>query len=251
MSFSNSSAQPRVTVRQEGAGSPYEIDADDVLLVEDGSDTREITAENFMEDDHLECFYGNREERLDLLYQARTRDGRRLGVEKRLRNLETTPYHQVVCGRLAARVTIYNDASSGAAVEALKRTPGLISGEQMFRAIYDATSDLDCHAASLEYADLKKFVVENYDRLSPEAREQFTIYERYVFMERAQGSGGIAQDNYADMIFEMTIARGRTPTCLVSEVFPRRTEFFSLWLHDYWKSTWMYAGIPLSLFLFC
>lgn len=202
-----------ITVRQEGAGSVYDIDSDDVLIIEDESGTREILAEDYVEDDNLTIYYGGRQERLESLYQARTSRGNQLGVDKKLRDPGVV-------------ASVYQDESSGQAIDRLKKIQGMISGETMALEIYNATCDPDSHAASSEYADLKKFVTENYNRLSPEAIRQFSIYEKYVFQAQSRGSLGIAHQDYQDMISEM---KGD------------RCDRVSLWqwsyLMDFWK--WM------------
>lgn len=97
----------------------------------------------------------------------------------------------------------YNDAGSAAAVESLKATPGVIGGEVMANAIYNATADLDDRAASREYADLKKFVTDNGWRLSPDAQAKFGVYESYVHKALSEGRVGIPIEDYQRMVIEI------------------------------------------------
>jgi hypothetical protein len=104
------------------------------------------------------------------------------------------------------RNTAYADESAAAAIETLKGKPGEISGPDMEKAIVDATKDLDAQAAGKEYADLKKFAGENWDRLSPDAREKFRTYEKYAQESQAAGMTGIPQAKYDQMVNEMKTA---------------------------------------------
>ncbi|MEE2900828.1 MAG: hypothetical protein VYC39_00785 [Myxococcota bacterium] len=104
------------------------------------------------------------------------------------------------------RTPSYQDASSGKAVETLKQKKGTISGDDMQKAIVDGTKDLDSQAAGKEYADLKKFATENWGRMSPDAREKFRVYEKYVKSAKAQGQTGIKKCDYHKMTQEMKTA---------------------------------------------
>jgi hypothetical protein len=97
----------------------------------------------------------------------------------------------------------YADAGAGKAIEGLKSKTGEISGADMEKAVVDATKDLDAQAAGKEYADLKKFADENWDKLSPDAKEKFRVYEDYAEKFKAQGMTGIPQGEYDKMVKEM------------------------------------------------
>jgi len=100
----------------------------------------------------------------------------------------------------------YQDASAGKAIECLKNKKGQISGNDMQKAIVDATKDLDAQAAGKEYADLKKYATENWDKLSPDAREKFRTYEKYAKAAQAKGKTGINSCDYKQMVQEMKSA---------------------------------------------
>jgi len=97
----------------------------------------------------------------------------------------------------------YNDASSGSAIEGLKSKQGPITGDDMQRAIFSGTADLDSNAATKEYADFKKFAQENWHRMTPDAREKFRTYDRYAASARARGHTGIPKHEYEHMKHEM------------------------------------------------
>ncbi len=99
--------------------------------------------------------------------------------------------------------TGYEDASSGAAIQKLKDKDGPISGADMERAIVDGTKDFDDKAASSEYRDFKKFADQNWDRMTPDAREKFRIYEAYAEDAQSRGLSGIPNNEYNAMKKEM------------------------------------------------
>lgn len=106
----------------------------------------------------------------------------------------------------------YQDESAGKAIDELKawmqRNPGKkVSGDQMYALIQQATSDLDNQAAGKEYADLQKFVKENWDKLSPDAKAMWGVYEKYVKEAQGKGQTGIDQSEYEKMLGEMKGAR--------------------------------------------
>lgn len=101
------------------------------------------------------------------------------------------------------KLTGYQDESAGKAIEGLKSQPGEIGGEAMEKAIIDGTKDLDGQAAGKEYADMKKFADENWDRMSPDAREKFRVYEDAVMESKAHGMNYIPQDEYGKMVDRM------------------------------------------------
>lgn len=106
----------------------------------------------------------------------------------------------------------YKDAGAGKAIETLKDTKGEISGPAMEKAIVDATKDLDNSAAGTEYKDLKKFSTENWDRMSPNAREKFRTYEKYAKSAQAKGETGIRTADYDKMKAEMKTAGYNDPS---------------------------------------
>lgn len=85
----------------------------------------------------------------------------------------------------------YEDESAGLALERLRRTPGVLSGEAMAGAILDAIRDRDGNGASSEYRDLRRFADANWQRMSPEARRAFRAYEREALAAQAEGRDGI------------------------------------------------------------
>ncbi len=101
------------------------------------------------------------------------------------------------------RTSGYRDTSAGRAIEGLKNKPGTISGDDMQKALVNGTKDLDGQAAGKEYADFKKFATENWDRMSPDARQKFRVYEKYARAAQARGKTGIPMREYNQMVKEM------------------------------------------------
>jgi ribulose bisphosphate carboxylase small subunit len=102
----------------------------------------------------------------------------------------------------------YKDASVGQAMESLRDTAGRrIDGAEFQRALLAGTKDLDGQAAGREYADVKKFVTENWDTMTPAARRKFEVYEKYAQAAQARGQTGISQADYDRMTREMSRIR--------------------------------------------
>jgi hypothetical protein len=114
--------------------------------------------------------------------------------------IKTSEYKKMV---QEMKCTGYQDASAGKAIEGLKDKKGQISGNDMQNAIVNATKDLDAQAAGKEYADLKKYATENWDKLSPAARQKFRTYEKYVCAAKAKGQSGIKSSEYKKMVQEL------------------------------------------------
>ncbi len=100
----------------------------------------------------------------------------------------------------------YQDASSGAAVEGLKKQPHPISGEALEKAIIDGTKDLDSQAAGREYNDLSKYVKSNWNHLSPNAKAKWRVYEQTVQRCKCRGQSGIPMAEYNQMKKDMAAA---------------------------------------------
>ncbi len=100
----------------------------------------------------------------------------------------------------------YGDMSAAQALNGLARdnkVPGSISGQEMMQAITNGTRDLDAQAAGKEYADIAKFVRENEQLLSPQAKQAFAVYEKYAKAAQAKGQTGIDLPSYGRMQLEM------------------------------------------------
>jgi len=98
----------------------------------------------------------------------------------------------------------YRDAGAGEAIEEFRRlNPEEITPEMLARLIQDATRDFDNQAAGTEYQDLKDFLAEVSDRLTPEARQVWEIYEKYVQAAQAKGQTGIEDSEHRKMLREM------------------------------------------------
>ncbi|MCA3015237.1 MAG: hypothetical protein INH41_22845 [Myxococcaceae bacterium] len=100
----------------------------------------------------------------------------------------------------------YADASMGAQLNALAATnkePGSISGRELVNALLTGARDYDGQAAGAEFRDAAKFAKENWQLLSPEAKQAFSVYQRYAAAAQARGEAGIAPGDFARMSLEM------------------------------------------------
>ena len=73
----------------------------------------------------------------------------------------------------------------------------------MVQAIINGTKDLDNQAAGKEFADIAKFVKENGQLLSPQAKKTFAIYEKYATAAKAKGQTGLNASDTWRMNLEM------------------------------------------------
>ena len=102
------------------------------------------------------------------------------------------------------RPGLYRDAGAARAIQELRaRNPLRIDGQMMQDLVLRATSDPDGQAAGREYADLKAFVMESWSKLTPEAKQAWQVYERYVYDAKAKGQTGIDFMAYQAMQSEM------------------------------------------------
>jgi predicted pyridoxine 5'-phosphate oxidase superfamily flavin-nucleotide-binding protein len=109
------------------------------------------------------------------------------------------------------RLATYNKpetATDTGAAGALAGLPaqGPVSGEQMNAAIKAATEDLDGQAAGLEFSQVRDWVAQNKDRMTPEALKQFEIYEKTALASLREGKTGIDTDKYNKMLGDMQAA---------------------------------------------
>jgi len=97
----------------------------------------------------------------------------------------------------------YSDDSTRTALDTLNSKPGKISGADLTQAITQGAGDADGQGAGLERADFAKWGAMNKTRLSPEAQQVLSIYERYANRALAAGNTGIAQSDWTKMLAEM------------------------------------------------
>ncbi len=134
---------------------------------------------------------GSTDTRELVYYQDEVEDGEDAGVYEDTHEPARRPHR-------------YRDAGAGKAIEELRRrNPEEITPEMLARLIQDATQDFDGQAAGREYQDLKDFVAEFSDRLTPEARQVWEVYEKYVQSAQAKGQTGIEYSEHQKMLQEM------------------------------------------------
>ncbi|MFZ5438506.1 MAG: hypothetical protein ACOZQL_00790 [Myxococcota bacterium] len=100
----------------------------------------------------------------------------------------------------------FSDASMGASLQSLaanNKTPGSISGQELAAALLNGSRDYDGQAAGAEFRDAAKFIRENQQLLSPEAKAAFGVYQRYAAAAQAKGQAGISPQDFARMSLEM------------------------------------------------
>jgi hypothetical protein len=102
----------------------------------------------------------------------------------------------------------YEDKSAGDAIEELRRQPTPISGEALEKAILKGTGDLDNQAAGAEYRDFKGYVEQNWDKLSPDAKAKWRVYQQTALKAQARGGTGIPVGEWHAMASKMKRTRG-------------------------------------------
>jgi hypothetical protein len=98
----------------------------------------------------------------------------------------------------------FRDDTMRAALEKLDVKNGRISAKDLTRAIKEGAGDGDGQAAGVEFADLQKWVRDNYSRLGPDARKVLDIYERYATDAMSKGRTGIEHADFQRMLREMS-----------------------------------------------
>ena len=103
----------------------------------------------------------------------------------------------------------YTDKTASESLKDLakgNKEPGSISGKEMTDAILKGTKDLDGQAAGKEYKDISKFVKENAQLLSPEAKAAFAVYDKAAKAAQAKGQTGIDDASFQRMARDMAKA---------------------------------------------
>ncbi len=96
-----------------------------------------------------------------------------------------------------------------AAIKTLDTQKGTVSGQSMMNAIVTGAKDPDNQAAGLEFAEMSKWVGNNQSRLSPEAKQVYSVYEKAAKTSLAQGKTGIPEATFKQMAADMQkVARG-------------------------------------------
>ncbi|MCY1018437.1 hypothetical protein [Pyxidicoccus sp. MSG2] len=103
----------------------------------------------------------------------------------------------------AGQFKTFRDDSMRSALEKLDVKNGRISAKDLTAAIKEGVADHDGQAAGVEFADLQKWVRDNYSRLGPDARKVLDVYEKYATKAMASGSTGIANSDFQRMLREM------------------------------------------------
>jgi CHASE2 domain-containing sensor protein len=98
----------------------------------------------------------------------------------------------------------YRDAGAGKAIEDFRRNePDKITPDMLRNLIVAATIDPDNQSAGKEYQDLKDYVGQVEDKLTPEAKRMWEIYESFVQRARDRGQTGMTPEQYLRMMGEL------------------------------------------------
>ena len=98
---------------------------------------------------------------------------------------------------------VYQDPSSGAAVEMLKSLPGQVSANEMMAGIFSGIADFDGQAFGREYNDFKKYVDENADNMDPGAKAAWDVFAKRAEEARGRGQTGLPVNQMADLFSQM------------------------------------------------
>ncbi|MBZ4399005.1 hypothetical protein VZQ01_20425 [Myxococcus faecalis] len=109
----------------------------------------------------------------------------------------------------ASQHKTFRDDTMRTALEGLDGKSGKISGKDLTDAINQGAGDFDGQGAGVEHADFQKWAMQNYDRLSPEAKKVVDLYGKYASDALAKGETGIANTEFQKMLKEME--RASTP----------------------------------------
>ncbi|MGI5844987.1 MAG: hypothetical protein ACOX9B_12530, partial [Candidatus Xenobium sp.] len=98
----------------------------------------------------------------------------------------------------------YRDVGAGKAIEDFRRNePDKITPDMLRNLILAATIDPDNQSAGKEYQDLKDYVGQVEDKLTPEAKRMWEIYESFVQRARDRGQTGMTPEQYLRMMGEL------------------------------------------------
>lgn len=102
------------------------------------------------------------------------------------------------------RGRIYQDEGAGRAIEQLRQeNPKHITDDRLVQLVLTATADTDNQSAGREYQDLRKFVQENWSKLTPDAKAKWQIYERFVQDAKSKGQTGMPIQDYMKMMLQL------------------------------------------------
>ncbi|MBS1151139.1 MAG: hypothetical protein H6Q89_2837, partial [Myxococcaceae bacterium] len=118
--------------------------------------------------------------------------------------IDTRAYAKMTTAMNAAAKPQYTDKMKDLAKG--NKEPGSISGKEMTDAILKGTQDIDNQAAGKEFKDISKFVKENAQLLSPEAKAAYAVYEKAAKAAQAKGQTGIDNSSYQRMARDMAKA---------------------------------------------
>ena len=128
--------------------------------------------------------------------------------------IPTPIYNKMVKEMEAAGQPRYQDASMGDELNKLaaaNTTPGSVTAKQLAEAINKGARDLDGNSAGIEFEDLAKFVAENQQLLTPDAKAAFAMYEKAAMAAREKGSTSVGTLEQFDKLIKDMGAIGTRP----------------------------------------
>ncbi len=108
--------------------------------------------------------------------------------------IPTPIFNEMLKAMEAAGQPKYADAGMGAELNKLaaaNTSNGSITAKQLSEAVSKGARDLDGNSAGKEFEDLAKFVAENQQLLTPDAKAAFALYEKAAMDARAKGGTSV------------------------------------------------------------
>ena len=140
--------------------------------------------------------------------------------------IPTPIYNKMVKEMEAAGTPKYQDKGMGDELNKLgaaNTTPGSITAKQLSEAISKGARDLDGNSAGKEFEDLAKFVAENQQLLTPDAKAAFALYEKAALAAREKGSNSVGTLEQFDKLVKDMAAIDTKPTAPTAPTAPAPT----------------------------
>ncbi len=136
--------------------------------------------------------------------------------------IPTPLFNEMVKKMEAAGLPKYADAGMGAELNKLaaaNTSPGSITAKQLSEAVSKGARDLDGNSAGTEFEDLAKFVAENQQLLTPDAKAAFALYEKAAMDARAKGGTSVGSLEQFDKLVK-DMSNVKTEGGTASPTFP-------------------------------
>ncbi len=134
--------------------------------------------------------------------------------------IPTPVFNKMVKEMEAAGLPKYQDAGMGDELNKLaaaNTSPNSITAKQLAEAVSKGARDLDGNSAGKEFEDLAKFVAENQQLLTPDAKAAFAMYEKAALAARAKGSDSVGTLAQFDKLVTDMSNIGSTPNATIDQ----------------------------------